>query len=391
MTWSHPRGLDSLLACSAPFGKEHPEITVDWEARSLQDFADFPLTELADRYDLLVFDHPFIGEVAASRLLVPLDEVLPAEFLADQAASSVGPSYASYLWDGHPWALAVDAACHVSARRADLAPDPPQDWKSVLEFARARAKQGRALMAIPARPIDSFLSFLTILAGEVGRPFGADGGFAATDRAAEALERLAELLDLAHPMSSSMNPIELLEVMTRSDDVAYMPLTFGYVNYATPGFRERRVVYGPIPQGVHGIGGGVLGGAGLGISARSAKIAESAELLRFVASGAVQSSAYVAGGGQPGHRSAWLDPAVNAEHGNFFADTLPGIDGAYLRPRWRGYLQAQTIAGERVHAWLADRSVPAERFVGELDSLFTTAHRAAHPHIAAREGDTNGR
>jgi multiple sugar transport system substrate-binding protein len=384
MTWNHPRGLDSLLACSEPFGREHPEITVDWDARSLQDFADFPLSELADRYDLLVFDHPFAGEVAASRMLVPLDEVLPAEFVADQAAHSVGPSYDSYVWDGHPWALAVDAACQVSAHRADLVEHPPRDWDDVLSFARSGAP-----MAIPARPIDSFLSFVSILANDAGQPFGEHGGLAAPGRAAEALERLAELLALAHPMSISMNPIELLEVMARTDEVAYMPITFGYVNYATPGFRERRVTFGPIPSGARGISGGVLGGAGLGISTRSSKIAEAAELLRFVASGAIQGSAYVAGGGQPGHRSAWLDPDVNAAHGNFFADTLNGIDGAYLRPRWPGYLRAQTAAGELVHGWLTDRTIPAQRLVRELDALFSAAHRASV--VSAQGSDTNGR
>lgn len=386
MTWNHPRGLDSLLACSAPFARETPAITVDWDARSLQDFADFPLSDLADRYDLLVFDHPFVGEVAASRMLVPLDEVLPAEFVADQAAHSVGPSYDSYVWDGHLWALPVDAACQVSAWRADLVEDPPRDWDAVLSFARTRSGTP---MAIPARPIDSFLSFLSILANATGQPFGDDGGLAAPDRAAEALERLAELLALAHPMSASMNPIELLEVMARSDEVAYMPLTFGYVNYATPGFRERRVRYGPVPAGARGIFGGILGGAGLGISARSSKVAEAAELLRFVASGAIQRSAYVAGGGQPGHRSAWLDPDVDAAHGSFFSDTLSGIDGAYLRPRWPGYLRAQTTAGELVHEWLADRTTPAPRLVRELDALFTAARRASV--VSTQGSDKNGR
>ena len=42
MTWAHRRGLDPLLACSADYERTHG-VTVRWEARSLQDFADFPL------------------------------------------------------------------------------------------------------------------------------------------------------------------------------------------------------------------------------------------------------------------------------------------------------------------------------------------------------------
>ncbi|MDT5018550.1 MAG: multiple sugar transport system substrate-binding protein, partial [Mycobacterium sp.] len=165
--------------------------------------------------------------------------------------------------------------------------------------------------------------------------------------------------------------------MANSDEIAYLPLTFGYVNYAGTGFRKHRIAFSSIPTGRQGISGGVLGGAGLGISARSPKIAEAAAFLQYVAAGNIQASVYVNGGGQPGHRSAWTDPAVNAKHGNFFADTLPGIDCAYLRPRWPGYLRAQTAAAERLHAWLTRRSSSPRQLVGELDELFADARRGA--------------
>ncbi len=51
--------------------------------------------------------------------LLSLETVLPAEFLAEQAANTVGPSR-SYLYGGHQWGLATDAAGHVSAYRPDL-------------------------------------------------------------------------------------------------------------------------------------------------------------------------------------------------------------------------------------------------------------------------------
>jgi multiple sugar transport system substrate-binding protein len=387
MTWNHPRGHDSLLAATAEFTRAHPGVEVSWDARSLQDFADLPLAELADRYDLLVFDHPFIGAVAASKLLVPLDEILPPPVIADAAAHSVGPSHESYVWDDHPWALAIDAACHVSAYRPDLVPDVPAGWAEAVGYARRARAAGGPLLALPAKPIDSLLAFITLLANDandagdvgdvgdandVGDPFGPDGGIAEPDRAVAALELLAQLLAYAHPLSLESNPIQLLELMATTDEVAYLPLTFGYVTYATPGVRPKQVRFGPIPAGRRGIAGGVLGGAGLGISARSAHVAQAASFLAFVASGAVQTGSYVAGGGQPGHRSAWLDPGVNARHGGFFADTLPGIDAAYLRPRWPGYLAAQTAAAELVHAGLTAR-VPARDLVAALDEHLTAA------------------
>ena len=50
-----------------------------------------PVAQLAERYDLIILDHPFAGDIAASRCLLPLDE------LVDEAADRafVEPSLAS--------------------------------------------------------------------------------------------------------------------------------------------------------------------------------------------------------------------------------------------------------------------------------------------------------
>ena len=120
ITWNHTRGLLPMLATAQQFEETHPEIAVRWEKRSLQAFADAPLSELTQRFDLLVIDHPSIGEAATQGLLLPLDEYLPADFLADQAQNSVGQSHASYTYDGHQWALAIDAATPIAGWRPDL-------------------------------------------------------------------------------------------------------------------------------------------------------------------------------------------------------------------------------------------------------------------------------
>jgi multiple sugar transport system substrate-binding protein len=265
----------------------------------------------------------------------------------------------------------------VSAHRPDLVDAVPGDWPGVLAFARHARATGGPLLAVPAKPIDSLLAFVTILANDTGEPFGPDGGLAAPDRAAAALELLAEILSWAHPASLTANPIQLLELMATTGEVALLPLTFGYVNYATPGFRAHPIRFGPIPAGPRGTAGGVLGGAGLGISAGSPRVTEAAELLAFVASAEVQRGAYVAGGGQPGHRTAWLDAGVNARHGDFFAATLAGIEASYLRPRWAGYLPAQTTAAELVHGWLSGGARNAGDLVCALDAHLRAARGAS--------------
>ena len=155
ITWNHTRGYLPMVATAQRFAELHPELSIAWQKRSLQQFADAPLAELAALFDLMVIDHPSIGEAARHNLLLALDEHLPVAFLADQAANSVGGSHSSYSYDGHQYALAIDAATPVSGycpdllRRVDA--EPPATWVELLALAR------RGLVAVPAIPIDSLM------------------------------------------------------------------------------------------------------------------------------------------------------------------------------------------------------------------------------------------
>ena len=62
MTWSHPRGFDPLVACAAAW-REATGVEIVWDKRSLQDFESYPVEELARRYDLIVIDHPHVGQI----------------------------------------------------------------------------------------------------------------------------------------------------------------------------------------------------------------------------------------------------------------------------------------------------------------------------------------
>src|SRR5687768_5266322 len=114
MTWNHTRGYLPMVVTAQRFTELNSGIESVWENRSLKAFEEFPVDRLAADYALTVLDHPFVGYAAAHGPLLPLDEHLPAAFLADQAAHSVGASHASYTFDGHHWALAIDAATPVA-------------------------------------------------------------------------------------------------------------------------------------------------------------------------------------------------------------------------------------------------------------------------------------
>ena len=74
MTWDHPRGFDPMVATSEYFKKKHNNfIDITWDKRPLQAFADRPIEEMTDDYDLIVIDYPHVGEVAAKGLLQNLD------------------------------------------------------------------------------------------------------------------------------------------------------------------------------------------------------------------------------------------------------------------------------------------------------------------------------
>jgi multiple sugar transport system substrate-binding protein len=166
ITWDHPRGLAPLRGTAAAWEREQG-VRVEWTARSLHAFGAQPIEELTAHYDLLVIDHPFAGVAARTGLLLPFDQHLPAEFLQEQAAQSVGLSHLSYQYEGHQWALAIDAAAQVSSYRPDLLErldaSVLRTWDEVLALA------GRAhgpWLAMPLSPVNAICSFFTPLCAE---------------------------------------------------------------------------------------------------------------------------------------------------------------------------------------------------------------------------------
>ena len=92
ITWNHSRGYTSMAATAQRFSELNPGVEIQWEKRSLQQFADFSIQELAKRFDLLVIDHPWAGFAAKTHSILPLDSHLDEAFLQDQKENSVGAS-----------------------------------------------------------------------------------------------------------------------------------------------------------------------------------------------------------------------------------------------------------------------------------------------------------
>ncbi len=366
LTWNHTRGFAPMAVTAQVFADHHPGVALEWQRQSLWDFGEGSTVELARSYDLIVMDHPMTAALAESGLLLPFDDA--------DATATVGGSADTYVWRGIRWALAIDAACQVSARRTDLltaADEPvPATWEEVLSLAR---RTGRVVM--PMTQIDLFSSLLTLCAG-AGAPAGStpDGMFLDPAVAVAATELLYRLHDVIPAHCARHNPVETLEAMARTDDAWYCPLTFGYSNYSRAGYADRQLTFGDIPStGSSGLAkGSVLGGAGIAVSAVGQAPDLAAEYARWVSSDVVQRGEYIRAGGQPAAVAAWNDAEANRLTSGFFTLTRAAIDAASIRPLSPSYPVFQTEAAVVLHDGLLSQRKPA-RVLEQIEHMYEKA------------------
>lgn len=370
MTWDHVRGIAPLREASKQYNQLFPDIEITWDARSLKDFEDYPIELLANQYDILLIDHPFVGTGVKKKALVPINEFVEDEFIREQERNSVGKSYQSYLWDNQNWALAVDAASQVSVYREDLMRNlglkVPKTWDEVL--CLIKVLPGTYKVGIPLNPTHCYLTFLALCVNFGDEDFWAEDGID-EEIATEALSFLSRLLPMLHPASQVSNPIHMSDLMTNQDEIIYAPLMFGYVPYARTSFVANVLTYTNIPSSHSVPKGGVLGGVGLAISAFANHTEMIGDFLQFVAGESFQKGSYFHSGGQPGHRKAWLDSEVNKQSNHFFMNTLNSIDHSYLRPRFSEYPSFQEASSLLIYDFLKNGG-SAKQIIRKMNGLY---------------------
>ncbi|WJH33146.1 extracellular solute-binding protein [Paenibacillus sp. CC-CFT747] len=378
ITWNHTRGYVPMVATAQRFMEKHPGVEITWEKRSLQEFADAPIQTLIERYDLLVIDHPWAGFAAEHGALVDLAEHLPAEYLADQAAHSVGASHESYRLNGRQTALAIDAATPVASRRHDLMQQAGQEAPDTSEELLTLARTGRVVL--PGIPIDSLMNFYMFCATLGEAPFREKEQVVGKETARQALEMYRELVSLCTKRIFGWNPIAVYEAMTSTDDYVYCPFAYGYSNYSRPGYAEKVLHFGDLVRlGHHGRLQSTLGGTGLSISAGCSNKELALQYAAYAADPVIQRTLYVQSGGQPGHRGAWENEEVNRQAQDYFRNTLPALDRAYLRPRYDGYLYFQDHAGDVVQDYLKNGG-SVDGVLKKLNQLYTQSLQGGkHP------------
>ena len=371
MTWDHRRAIDPLAGTAEMFAAAHPEIAIEWSSRPLHGFEFTPVAELARSYDLIILDHPFCGDIAASLCLMPVDGILTPEL----RKAFVGPSLETYFYGGRTWAMPVDAACQVAVSRPDLMAGldaaAPKNWAELLALGALAGKKGQKL-AIGLRGVHSLMTFFTLCAN-LGKPCATQAGEDFADRATAqaALGAMRELLDFCPAESLDWNSIELHDAMAARDDLVFCPAVYCYATYAEAD-HAHPLRFHDFP-GPKGSKGSTIGGTGLGISAHCANPEAALVYARFAAQAATQ-AAFAEHHGQPARHDCWQDAAINARFGNCYRDTLETMAGCWIRPRFSGYLTFQALGGTLIEQHLRGSMTEAD-LLDQLQRAFAGAGR----------------
>lgn len=361
-----------MVAASQRYHELHPDIEITWTKRTLQEFADFPIEKLAESFDLLVIDHPWVGYASALSTVHPLDLLIDAEVLKGMADNSVGASYFSYLYEGHLWALPIDAATPVASYRRDLLEEYgrelPAAWQDVLDLAR----EGK--VAAPGIEVDVLMNFYMFCNAIGDAPFKSPEWIVPEETGIWALEAMREFYALIHPAFFQCNPIAVAEKMSTSNEFLYCPFAYGYSNYARAGYAKNLLSYTDLVSYNGKLFNSTLGGTGLSISVFSKQPTIAADFSAWLAGETVQRTLYTHNGGQPGHRAAWLCSVNNAITHQYFTNTIPALDRAFVRPRYAGYLHFQDRAGLPLQHYLQHGGNPA-LVLHQMNDLYRQSRR----------------
>lgn len=365
MTWDHQRGYDPMIAASKVFTAEYPGLDLIWDKRSLQDFEQYPLADLARQYDLIVIDHPHVGDAIASGAIIPLEDILDAETIAQLRADALPVVWQSYVAGGQTWALPVDAATQVTVWRPSSLATAPADWGDLLALAR----DSRVL--VPLRAPHALMSLFSLMAN-LGTPFDENGS---PDKSVmhEAFAHLATLTAHVPDNCYAMDPIAVHEALATGGQWDCAPLTYGYSYYGLSGERMHRLRFAEaaLPSGP---GGTTLGGTGLAISRFGQAPDKSVAFAVRYASGDWQRRIVAASGGQPSSLSAHRSQEVDERFNGFWSETALTLAQSYVRPRGKGYVPFQETASNIVALFLrgeTSEQVASETLISSYNATLT--------------------
>ena len=373
ITWDHARGYNPLIPVSAEFCKAHPGVEISWMKRSLKDFEDFPVSRLAEMYDMIMIDHPYMTAGSRAGFLLDLSSLIEPSYFDMLVKDTVGPSLESYCVNGHYYGLPVDAAAQVAAENAPvLAALGMETPRTVEEAIRLSGRIGKARFALPLVPTHLFSTFMSLTAQcSDSSYFNPDTGIR-TGAAEQAADLLYRLIAVSNPVSFQRDPITLLDDMSRSDEIVYSPFIYGYVNYSRVGYAPHLITFVDAPLvRLDAAASTQIGGVGISLTKHLTveQLPAAVEFAKYLASPEVQRGTYTQADGQPASRAAWLDEGNNRLTNNFFKNTIRTLDKGFLRPKTAFWNEFQEAASHQLYRQVESGLPPAE-LVAAFNDLY---------------------
>lgn len=343
------------MKAAADFQQANPDVQIIWEQQPWYRFEETILASLSaadGRYDLIMYDHPWTGELSSRGWLKAWDELVDAAYIADLKQRVVYPSTESYILDDRLWALPLDAACHSALYRSDLVTGDslPTHWENITDWAKAQHKPPhRYGLVLSVEGVLGNCLFLSMMAG-LGYPAFHDASEPTCDRSAAeyVLKQLKDLLRYVPPGSTHWGPWDIYDHLCQADDVAYSPSIFAYVNYFR-GVSERgdQLRLGDVPRfAAQDAGRPILGGVGLGIAHTCPHIEAAVAFGTYLMSEAVQHTTFPQNAGQPATIKVWNNDKINSHFHNFYTDQFSNMQNAYIRPRYAGFHAVELQGGQ---------------------------------------------
>jgi multiple sugar transport system substrate-binding protein len=350
LAWDHPRATRPLAACAAAWLAATGE-PVEITTRSLAAFGDEPPAD--DACDLVLIDHPHIGDAADRGAILPLDPLLDPATLDRLAADSVGESHDCYRYHNQQWAVAIDASCQALATSpVRVSADTPLgSWRDVTRFAETRP----SLVAVPLTPAHAISAVLSLCAAHGDTP-GAEL-LAEPGTLAWACRTLATLATLGPHDAFSWEPPAALAALA-AGSVGVIALTYAYVGYDVVWHDAPRAEPDRPP-------GSILGGVGASVLAAAEDPPNAARFAAWMGSAAVQRDIILVCGGQPASATAWRAATSDA----MFAAITDTISHSRVRPADAWWPAFQNAAGHLTRDRLAERDDP-DTLARDLQDLY---------------------
>jgi len=143
ITWNHYARVRAHGRDGAAFWRDASRGGNPLEKRSLQEFADAPVEKLAERFDLLVIDHPSVAQRLGMARCFPWMNIYLKSSWRIRRAIPLVPRMPATTITATNGRWRTDAATPVSAWRPDRLTQPPRTWAELIELARTKCSPYR--------------------------------------------------------------------------------------------------------------------------------------------------------------------------------------------------------------------------------------------------------